>query len=221
MAHLRAVILDVDGTLVDSNDAHARAWADALHAYGYDVPFERIRPLIGMGGDKLLPRVAGIEKASDMGKKIDARRQRIFTQHYLPNLRAFLNVRELVQRMQQDGLEVGIASSAKAEELDQLLKVAHVDDLIAHATSSADADESKPDPDIVQAAVDKLGCPVEEVIMVGDTPYDVEAAQRAGMRMIAVRCGGWDDDGLRGAAAIYDSPADLLAHYNQSPLAAQ
>ena len=219
MAHLRAVIFDVDGTLVDSNDAHAHAWVDALHEHGYDVPFERVRRLIGMGGDKLLPKVTGVEKESDLGKKIDQRRQEIFNEAYLPKVQAFPKVRELVQRVQQNGLEIGIASSAKGEELGKLIKVAQVDDLVEHETSSSDADESKPDPDIVQAAIDKLGCPVEYVIMIGDTPYDVEAAQRAGIRVIGVRCGGWDNDGLRGADAIYDSPADLLAHYAQSPLA--
>lgn len=221
MAQLRAVIFDVDGTLVDSNEAHARAWVDALREYGYDVPVERVQRLIGMGGDKLLPEVSGIEKESDLGKKIDERRQDIFQEQYLPKLQAFPQVRELVQRIQQDGLEIGIASSAKGEELGKLLKVAQIDDLIEQATSSSDAKESKPDPDIVQAAVDKLGCAVEEVVMVGDTPYDVEASHQAGMRIIGVRCGGWDDDGLQGANAIYDSPADLLAHYDQSPLAAQ
>lgn len=221
MAHLRAVIFDVDGTLIDSNDAHARAWADALREYGYDVPVERIRRLIGMGGDKLLPEVSGVEKESDLGKKIDERRQKIFNEQYLPTLHAFPKVRELVQHIQQHGLKAGIASSAKGEELGKLLKVAQIDDLVEAATSSSDAKESKPDPDIVQAAIDKLGCPVEQVIMVGDTPYDVEAAQRAGIQIIAVRCGGWDDDGLQGAEAIYDSPADLLAHYDQSPLAAR
>jgi HAD superfamily hydrolase (TIGR01549 family) len=221
MAHLRAVIFDVDGTLIDSNDAHARAWADALRDHGYDVPVERIRRLIGMGGDKLLPEVSGVEKESDLGKKIDERRQKIFNEQYLPTLHAFPKVRALVQHIQQHGLKAGIASSAKGEELGKLLKVAQIDDLVEAATSSSDAKESKPDPDIVQAAIDKLGCPVEQVIMVGDTPYDVEAAQRAGIQIIAVRCGGWDDDGLQGAVAIYDSPADLLAHYDQSPLAAR
>lgn len=221
MAQLRAVIFDVDGTLVDSNNAHARAWADALQEYGHDVPAARIQPLIGMGGDKLLPKVSGVEKDSDLGKKIDERRQKIFNERYLPKLQPFPKVRELVQHIQQRGLEIGIASSAKGEELGKLLKVAQIDDLVEAATSSSDAKESKPDPDIVQAAVDKLGCPAEDVIMVGDTPYDVEAAHRAGISIIGVRCGGWDDDGLRGAAAVYDSPADLLAHYDQSPLAAQ
>jgi len=170
MAHLRAVIFDVDGTLIDSNDAHARAWADAFREYGYDVPVERIRRLIGMGGDKLLPEVSGVEKESDLGKKIDERRQKIFNEQYLPTLHAFPKVRELVQHIQRRGLEVGIASSAKGEELGKLLKVAQIDDLIEAATSSSDAKESKPDPDIVQAAMDKRGCPVEQVIMVGDTP---------------------------------------------------
>lgn len=218
MTHLRAVILDVDGTLVDSNDAHAHAWVAALAEHGYDVPFARVRRLIGMGGDKLLPNVAGIKKDSAIGQKVDQRRQAFFEERYLPGLQPFSRVRALVERMQTDGLQIGIASSAKADELDALLKVAQIDDLIDQQTSSSDAEESKPDPDIVQAALDQLGCPPEQVVMIGDTPYDIEAAQRAGIAIIGVRCGGWGDAGLVGAIAVYDDPADLLAHYAQSPL---
>lgn len=218
MTHLRAVILDVDGTLVDSNNAHAHAWVAALAEQGYDVPFARVRRLIGMGGDKLLPQAASIEKDSAIGQKIDQRRQAIFKERYLPQLHAFPRVRALVERMQADGMQIGIASSAKAEELGALLDVAGVADLTDHETSSSDAEESKPDPAIVQAALDKLACPLNQVVMIGDTPYDIEAAQRAGIAIIGGRCGGWNDAGLAGAVAVYDDPADLLAHYAQSPL---
>lgn len=219
MTKVGGVILDVDGTLIDSNDAHAQAWAVALAAHGYQVPFDRIRPLIGMGGDKLLPAAAGIEKDSAIGKQIDQQRKAVFTQRFLPTLRAFPRVRALVERLQADDLRVAIASSAKDEELDALLEVAEVADLIERRTSSSDVDASKPDPDAVQAALDQLGLPPDQVVMIGDTPYDVESAGRAGVRCIALRCGGWADAGLKGAVAIYDDPADLLAHYTQSPIA--
>jgi phosphoglycolate phosphatase-like HAD superfamily hydrolase len=120
--------------------------------------------------------------------------------------------------MRDDGLRLAVASSAKEDELDPLLRIAGAEWLIAKATSSDDAERSKPDPDIVHAALVKTGCDPGEALMLGDTPYDLEAARKLGIRTIALRCGGWHDGDLRGAVAIYDDPVDLLAHYEQSPL---
>ena len=215
----RAAILDVDGTLVDSNDAHAHAWAQALTEAGVDAPFERIRPLIGMGGDKILDSVAGVSKDSREGKALSARRKELFERDHLPGLRAFPDVRALLERMRAGGLELAVASSASPEELGPLLDLAGVQDLLASRTSSGDAERSKPDPDIVRAALTRLGMPAAQVCMLGDTPYDVEAAARAGIGTVALRCGGWQDADLKGALAIYDDPADLLRHYADSPFA--
>ena len=219
-ARLRAAILDVDGTLIDTNDAHAHAWVDELHELGFDVAFVEARRLIGMGGDKVLPRLTGIEEESDRGQEIKERRGEIFRERYLPGCRPFPCARELLERMKDDGLALVVASSASREDLGKLLKAAGVADLIEERTSSSDADESKPDPDIVQAALDSAGCAPAEAVMLGDTPYDVEASGRAGVPCIALRCGGWGDAELAGAVAIYDDPADLLARYQESPLAA-
>ena len=216
MTTIRGVILDVDGTLVDSNDAHAHAWVDALAEHGYQVPFEKVRRLIGMGGDKLLPAVAGIEKDSAPGKAIDRRRGEIFKARYLPTLRPFPEVRALLQRMRDQGWKLVVASSAKADELDPLLKIAQAADLVAETTSSNEAEHSKPSPDIVQVALDKLGRPAQPAVMLGDTPYDVEAAAKAGVRTVAFRCGGWGDPDLAGAWQVYDDAADLLAHFDQA-----
>ncbi len=215
----KGVILDVDGTLVLSNDAHARAWVDAFAEQGYDVPFERVRPLIGMGGDKLIPAVApGLSEDAEPGKTIAERRKEIFSQRYAPSLEPAPGARELVLRLKRDGLSLVIASSARAEELEALLNAADVAGLIEDATTSSDAEESKPAPDIVGAALEKLDLAPEEVVMLGDTPYDIESAQGCGVGVIAVRCGGWNDRDLQGAIAVYDDPADLLAHYDESPL---
>jgi HAD superfamily hydrolase (TIGR01549 family) len=219
MTNIRAVILDIDGTLVDSNDAHAQAWVDAFKDQGYQVPFEKVRPLIGMGGDQLLPKAAGLSKESEEGQRIDQQRAKIFKQRYLPYLKAFPEVPALLERMQAAGFELVVATSAKEDELEKLLKIAGADSLIQAQTSADDADNSKPEPDIVQAALDKMEVGPDQVVMLGDTPYDIEAARRAGVRVIALRCGGWDDQGLKGAIAIYDDPADLLAHFESSPLA--
>ena len=217
---LSTVILDIDGTLIDSNDAHARAWVDTFAEFGYEVPFERVRPLIGMGSDKLLPEAVGIDKHTDEGKKLSARRTEIFLERYVPTLRAFPQVRALLERMRADGLKLVVATSAKEEELEQLLKIAGVGDLLEETTTSSDAKHSKPDPDIVSAAVERAGVAADEALILGDTPYDIEAATQIGVDVVAVRCGGWwDDADLQGALAIYDDPADLLAQYDSSPFA--
>ncbi len=218
MSDIHGVILDVDGTLVDSNDAHAHAWVAALAEHGYGVLFERVRPLIGMGGDKLLPAVGGPDEQSEEGRQISARRAEIFKTTFLPSIEAFPRTRELLERMRERGMRLVVASSAKKDELDALLSIAGAQDLVEQRTSSSDAGSSKPDPDIVQVALDQLGFPLAEVLMLGDTPYDVEAARKAGISTIALRSGGHDAD-LDGALAIYDDPADLLEHYESSPLA--
>ena len=221
MAGIYGVILDVDGTLVDSNDAHTRAWIEALAEDGVQVEYEKVRRLIGMGGDKLLPEASGIEKDSEQGERIGQRRRKIFTKRYLPYLKPFPRTRDLLLRMRKAGLKLVVASSAEAEELEQLLKIAGADDLVEATTSSSDAEESKPDPDIIEAAVQNSGFGPGELIMLGDTPYDIEAARKAGVRTVAVQCGGWWEPDLAGALAVYQDPADLLAHFDQSPLALQ
>lgn len=220
MKKLRGVILDVDGTLVDSNDAHTEAWTQALREHGYERPFDEVRRLIGMGGDNLLSEISELDDKSGVGKQIVERRGEIFRTKYLPGIKAFPQVRALVERMQAAGLEVAIASSAKENELDPLLERANVADLIPKRTSADDAPNSKPDPDVINAALQTLGLPPEAVVMVGDTPYDIAAATKAGVATIALRSGGWDDKALHAARAIYADPAALLADFAASPLGA-
>lgn len=213
----RAILLDVDGTLIDSNDAHAYAWVDTGREFGYDVPYEKVRWMIGMGGDKVLPELTGLEEGSETGKKILERRGEIFRNKYLPQLEAFAGARELLQRFRDDGFKLVVATSASEEDLAALLEQAGIGDLIQRATTSDDAEESKPAPDIVEAALKKGKVDPAHAIMIGDTPYDVGAARNAGVEIVAVRCGGWADDDLKGAITIYDDPQDLLAHYSSSP----
>jgi phosphoglycolate phosphatase-like HAD superfamily hydrolase len=216
---LQGVILDVDGTLVLSNDAHAQAYVDAFAELGYDVPFEQIRPLIGMGSDQLVPQVVP-ELKDDEGKvkAISERRKELIISHYGSTLAPTNGARQLVLHMQQAGLRLMIASSATSEEMEILLKAAQVDDLLKEITTSSDAEASKPEPDIVEAALRKLQMEPSQVLMIGDTPYDIQSAGAAGVEVIAVRCGGFDDTALAGAKAIYDDPADVLAHYADSSL---
>lgn len=213
---LKGVIFDIDGTLVDSNDAHAQSWVDTFSESGYEVPFDAVRPLIGMGGDKLLPDTIGVSQDSEEGKRLSNRRSEIFRERYLPRLRPLDGARELVLRVRADHLQAVVATSAKDRELEGLLRAAGVADLMEKRATASDAKRSKPDPDIVHAAVEESDLPPDALVMLGDTPYDVEASTKAGVRIIAFRSGGWSDTDLQGAAEIYDGPADLLSHYESS-----
>ncbi len=213
-----AVLLDLDGTLLFSNDEHARAFLLAAGEIGLDPPsFEEIRKLIGMGGDKLIPQAFGFEADSDRGKQLDERKGVIFRDRLAQDLRPTPGARSLLERFREDGLRLVVATSAGGDDLELLLDAAGVADLVDACTSSADVDESKPAPDIVEAAVEKSMTSAERCIMIGDTPYDVEAAQRAGVRIIGVRTGGWSDEHLAGAIAVYDHPAAILERYLESP----
>ncbi len=217
---IRGAIFDVDGTLVLSNDAHAQAWVEAYRDFGYDVPFQRVRPLIGMGGDKLMAALTpDLNDQEGVGKQIAQRRKQIFLSRYLSGLRPSPGARALVLRVRESGARLVIASSAKRDELEALLKAAQVNDLFGETTTASEVEQSKPAPDAVEVALKKVALPPQQVIMVGDTPYDVESAARSGVGTIALRCGGSDDARLGSALAIYDDPADLLAHYDASPFA--
>ena len=214
-----AVILDVDGTLVDSNDAHAQAWVDAFNEAAIDVSSDRVRRAIGMGGDKLMPHVAGIREDSREGSRISKRRGEIFGERYLPHIAAFPRVRDLVLRFAEDGYTVVVASSAQSDELSELLKSAGISDLIATASSSSEAKRSKPDPDIVHAALQRSGAPAEQAIMLGDTPYDVQAALQAGIAIVGVESGGWGAEDLRDAVEVHPGAAEICANYRESAFA--
>jgi len=219
LPRLRGVLLDIDGTLLDSNDAHAASWADVFAEFRYDIHFEHVRPLVGMGGDKLVPILTGLGHESPDGKRLTERKKAVFEQKYLPHLLPTRGTRQLLQHMVAEGLTLVIATSAGGDELRGLLDRAGVADLIDGVTSSGDVEASKPDPDVIGAALRKGRLDPDEAVMLGDTPYDIAAAAKAGVPTIALRCGGWWDDlALGGAVAIYNDPADLLAQYDESPL---
>lgn len=211
-------MLDIDGTLIDSNDANARCWMEALQAHGLEVNYIKLREAVGMGGDNLLPKLANLEAESEQGKAISQTRSEIMKSKHMPNLKAFPQVKELLTRLHDDGYKLVVATSAKTDEAEILLKLTGSRALISEIATSEDAKNSKPDPDILHAALQKSGLSADEVVMLGDTPYDVEAAQKAGIRSIGVRSGGWTGPDLKGTLAVYNDPADLLAQYETSPL---
>jgi HAD superfamily hydrolase (TIGR01509 family) len=215
---MTAALLDVDGTLVDSNDAHAHAWVETLAKAGHDVPFERVRRLIGKGGDKLVPEVTGIED-EDRVKELGEARTTRFLEHFIREVRPLPRVRELLERMRDSGLQLVVATSANDDELERLLDVAGVADLLDEAATKDDAKRSKPDPDIIGAALRRAKVEPAQAILLGDTPYDVEAARRAGVATVAVRSGGWDDASLADAVKVYADAAALLAEWDESPFA--
>lgn len=218
---LEGVILDIDGTLVLSNDVHANSWVEAFAAYGLEVPFEKVRPLIGMGGDQLIPKVAPeLNSEEGTGKAIAKRRKELILNKLKAQITPANGSRDLILKMQKSGLHLVVASSASSQELDILLKIAQVDDLLSEVTTSDDAEASKPAPDIVQAALKKGQMTPDKVVMLGDSPYDIESAGKAGVGVIGLRCGGFSDQQLSGALAIYNDPEDLLQHYDSSILGA-
>lgn len=215
LENVRTVLLDIDGTLIDSNDAHANAWVDALAEFGIQIPYEDIRNKIGMGGDHLLPLVTGIKEDSEQGKKISNRRGEIFREKYLKTLKALPGARELLECFQEKGIEVIVATSASKEDLEKLLKQARIDDLLKTKTSSDDADSSKPSPDIIEAALQKTKSPREHVRMIGDTPYDLKAAQKAGVQSIGFASGGWAQEDMHPCVAFFAGPRDLYEAFGE------
>ncbi|SRR6266516_1406136 len=217
---IKAVIFDIDGTLVDSVDLHAQAWKEAFKHFGKDIPYQQIRHQIGKGGDQLMPVFFTHEELDEFGKTMEEFRSEMFKREFLPRVRPFPKVRELFERIKDDGKKVALASSAKEEEIDFYRKLLRIEDLVKAEASADDAEKSKPHPDIFEAALQRLDVGPAEAIAVGDTPYDADAAGRLRTKTVGVRCGGFPEAELlaAGCIAIYDDPADLLARYEESVL---
>jgi HAD superfamily hydrolase (TIGR01549 family) len=215
-----AAIFDVDGTLVDSVDLHAKAWHEAFEKFGHNVSFQEARSQIGKGGDQLLPVFLSPADVHDHGEELVEWRGKHFKRHYLPMVRPFLAVPELMQRVHAAGLKIAVASSAKRGELDAYLDIARITSFIDVATSGEDAEQSKPAPDIFQIALHKLGIGASASLAIGDTSYDAEAAGRAGISTIGFLNGGFPESDLIQARCIatYPGPAALLACFSESPL---
>jgi len=221
---IKAVIFDVDGTLVDSVDFHARAWQEAFAHFGKQIPFEKVRYQIGKGGDQLMPVFFTKEELDEFGEEMEKYRGDLYKREYLPRVVGFPSVRELFERVRGEGQRIALASSAKEEELGAYKKIARVEDLVEEQTSADDAEKSKPHPDIFEAALAQLGdVKPSEAVVVGDTPYDAEAAGKAGLVTVGLLCGGFPAEDLRaaGCVRVYRDPSELLADYDDSPLAAR
>lgn len=219
----KAVIFDVDGTLIDSNDLHTQCWIDAFQNFGLSFTFDKVREQIGKGGDQLLPALLRPDVLEKQGDAISEFRNDLFKREFLSKVVPFPSVKALFERVRADGTAIVLASSGLQVEVDQHVNNLDIGDLIVAATTSDDAQSSKPAPDIFEAAMGRLPADSkDDVWVIGDTPYDAEAAGMAGLRIIGFLCGGFPESVLRdaGCSFIFKDPADLLANYDASPIAA-
>lgn len=215
-----AVFFDIDGTLVDSNELHVEAWVRAFAEAGHAIARDAIAGQIGKGADNLVPAlIPGIDE--DAAEALGDRHGAIFKADYIDRVAPFPKARDLIARVREAGLTVVLASSASGEELKHYCDLLDIGALVDVSTTIDDVGESKPAPDIFAVARDKADVPADTVTVVGDSPYDMDAARQCGMRRVAVRSGGFDDAALTeaGAQAIYDDVADLLARFDASRLA--
>jgi HAD superfamily hydrolase (TIGR01509 family) len=217
----RAVLFDIDGTLVDSVELHAQAWHEALVRFGKEVPYEQIRSQMGKGGDQLLPVFLNEEELERFGDDLAEYRTGLYQRQYLAWAKPFPAARDLLARLKQGGTLVGLASSCKRVELGYYLRMVGGASLVDAATTAEDAEQSKPHPDVFLVCLERLAVEPGEAIAVGDSPYDAEAAARAGVRTVGVLSGGFAQHDLEeaGCIAVYQDCADLLARLPTTPLA--
>lgn len=217
---VKALLCDIDGTLVQSNWLHAEAWQIALDALGISTELEQVRVQIGKGGDELIPVFVPWWKQKHVEQPLKALRKHIFQVDFLSRVKPLPQAREFLVRLKDAGIRLSLASSASTEDLKTYKKIVGMEDLIEEESSSDDADRSKPHPDIFQATLKRLSLKPSECLALGDTPYDAEAAGKAGVWTIGVCSGGWSRQDLlaAGCVEVYEDVADLLAHFEQSAL---
>ena len=217
---IKALLCDIDGTLVQSNWLHAEAWKAAFAEMGIEISVEDARRQIGKGGDELIPVFVPWWKRKQVETPLKALRTFIFANEYQHQVQPIPRVREFLLRLQAAGIRLSLASSASKEDLQAYKKIAHMDDLIEEESSADDADRSKPHPDIFQATLKRLGLKPQEVLALGDTPYDAEAAGKAGLWTIGVTTGGWSREDLlaAGCVEVYQDVGELLDRFDESLL---
>jgi phosphoglycolate phosphatase-like HAD superfamily hydrolase len=221
MRRYAAVLLDIDGTLVDSNDAHAESWVETFQKHGVEVAFPRVRRMIGMGGDRVVEEVTGLARDSRASKKLQDQCAELFMKHWLRRVKPLNATRDFVLRLQREGYEVVLASAAHADALEALLAIAGVEDLLGPRARPPKPAASKPDPATIDTALGRVDADRSRVVMIGDTPYDVQAGRAARVDVIGFTTGGYSVEALAGAVAVYDGPADVLARWDDSLLGAR
>ena len=213
---VEAALLDVDGTLIDSNYQHALAWFRAFREHGFVLPVWRIHRAVGMGGDQLVPALLGKGVDEEQGDDIRDTRDPIHKE-LMPEVEPLDGAHELIAELKERGLTIVLASSSPEDELDHYLELLDARDLADAWTTKEDVEATKPAPDLVRAALDKAG--TDNAAMIGDTRWDVEAAGKAGVETVCLMTGGWSEQELRdaGAVAVYESIDDLRSHLGETP----
>ncbi len=215
----KAVLCDLDGTLLDSNHFHAEAWQRTFQNFGFTADFQAVVKQIGKGGDKLIPAFVPEDRVAELEEDLKDFRKNLFHREYMDRIVPFSDAKLLLERMRQEGLRISVASSTNKEDLHAFLMLLRIHALVEQHTTADDAKQTKPEPDIFQVALQKLGIEPQDALALGDTPWDVEAAGKAGVKTVAFTCGGWTEQDLKdaGAIAVYRDPADLLRQFEGSP----
>lgn len=206
----KGILFDVDGTLVDSNDAHVRCWLEAFAEFGKELPREVVRHQIGKGGDLLVPDLLNAREMRRFGEKLKKHRSKLYREKYMPHVRPFPRVRPCLEELARRGFRLALASSSDAEEVEYYTQLLGVGDLLEGSTSKGDAETSKPSPEIFRAALERAGSDPERTIAVGDTPYDVLAAHRIPLPVAAVLSGGFEHELLAKAEFLFAGVEDLV-----------
>ena len=215
---VEAALLDVDGTLIDSNYHHALAWYRAFRRHDIVLPLWRLHRAVGMGGDQLVPALVGPELDKEQGDDIRAARDEIYTGGLMEEVAPLEGAHQLIAELKDRGLRVVLASSSPGDELERYLDLLDARELADAWTTKDDVEATKPEPDLVLAALEKAK--TESAVLVGDTPWDVEAASKAGVETLCVITGGWSKQELReaGAIAVFESVDDLRLRLDETPL---
>ena len=212
---LQAILFDVDGTLVDSNDHHARCWIEAFAHYGKRFEYDVVRHQIGKGGDLLVPDLLNAKEVRRFGEEVKKYRSELFREKYLPDVRPFPFVRELFQTLEKRGVKTALASSSDPEEVEYYTRLLGVESLIEGSTSKKDAKFSKPSPEIFDAALERAGSDPRWTLVAGDTPYDILAAHRSALPIVAVLSGGFERELLAKAEFIFDDAGAILERIDE------
>jgi HAD superfamily hydrolase (TIGR01509 family) len=215
---VKAALCDIDGTLVESNWLHAAAWKESFAVIGIELELEEVRRQIGKGGDELIPVFVPWWKRTYVEEPLKAYRKHVFAVDSMAQVKAFPKVRELMLRMKEAEIKVSLASSANRDDVKVYKRIAQIEDLVEESSSADDADRSKPHPDIFEATLKKLGVRASEALALGDTPYDAEAAGRAGVWTVGVTTGGWSEQELMdaGCVEVWKDVGELLKNFERS-----
>jgi HAD superfamily hydrolase (TIGR01509 family) len=202
--HLQALLFDIDGTLVDTNDLHARCWIEAFQHFGKHFEYDVVRHQIGKGGDLLVPDLLNAKEMRTFGEKLKNYRTDLYKKSYMENAKPFDGAKQTLEALHARGIRIALASSSNEDEVEYYTQLLGVENLIAGSTSKKDAEHSKPSPEIFRAALERTGADEARTFAVGDTPYDILAAHRIPLPIVAVLSGGFERELLAKSEFLFD-----------------